>query len=47
MANSKDDKLGSGNSSLNHATQRLLGFDKARFDNLEQFDLLQPDWTLH
>ncbi|EOB4247491.1 hypothetical protein ACIL2N_003357, partial [Vibrio metschnikovii] len=38
MANSKDDKLGSGNSSLNHATQRLLGFNKARFDNLEQFN---------
>ncbi|WP_413769258.1 hypothetical protein, partial [Vibrio vulnificus] len=38
MANSKEDKLGSGNSSLNHATQRLLGFNRARFDNLEQFN---------
>lgn len=37
MANLKNDKLGSGNSSLNHTTQRLLGFDKASFDNLEQF----------
>ncbi|HCE2343508.1 TPA: hypothetical protein NGT77_004670 [Vibrio parahaemolyticus] len=38
MTNSKEDKLGSGNSSLNHATQRLLGFNRARFDNLEQFN---------
>ena len=37
MVNTKHEKLGRGNSSLSHTTNRLLGLDKPQFDEIEQF----------